>query len=198
MASSFEREIFHVALCTILYWAVDTDDLDDTDDLADFLEEVLLAYCLNRQEAEKNPAIIDEDAFEREIYNVALCTILYWAVDTDDLDDTDDLADFLEEVLLAYCLNRQEAENNPAIIEDDANSLRCDAFEPHVDKADKVMKDLLAASPDHFRHICRMQKDTFKKLVYWLRTNTSVRNSGVTESLGSCGVQKNAKLHSVL
>ncbi|KAG5955971.1 hypothetical protein E4U58_006812 [Claviceps cyperi] len=68
MPFSFEREIYNVASCTISYWAVHTDDLDDTDDLADFLEEALLAYALNRQkEAEDNPAIIDEDAFEHEI-----------------------------------------------------------------------------------------------------------------------------------
>ncbi|KAG6054239.1 hypothetical protein E4U17_003967 [Claviceps sp. LM77 group G4] len=111
MPSSFEREIYNATLCTILYWAVHTDDLDDTNDLADFIEEALLAYALNRQkEVEKDPAII-EDAFEHEIYTAALCTILYWAVFTDDLDDTDDLANFLEEVLRAYALkyNRQSA-----------------------------------------------------------------------------------------
>ncbi|KAG6109494.1 hypothetical protein E4U31_004020 [Claviceps sp. LM219 group G6] len=97
MPSPFEREIYYVALSTILYWAFDTDDLDDTDDLADYLEEVLLAYCLKKQKkAENNPAI-NEDTFENEIYYVALCAILYWAVHTDDLDDTDELADFLEE-----------------------------------------------------------------------------------------------------
>ncbi|KAG5952904.1 hypothetical protein E4U57_005760, partial [Claviceps arundinis] len=111
MPSPFEREIYYVALSTILYWAFDADDLDDTDDLADYLEEVLLAYCLKKQEkAENNPAI-NEDAFENEIYYVALCAILYWAVHTDDLDDTDELADFLEEVLLAFDLknSRQSA-----------------------------------------------------------------------------------------
>ncbi|KAG5920850.1 hypothetical protein E4U61_007422 [Claviceps capensis] len=56
-------------------------------------------------------------SFEEEIYNAAFITIAYWAVHTDDLDDTDDLADFLEEALLAYALNKQkEAENNSPII----------------------------------------------------------------------------------
>ncbi|KAG5920851.1 hypothetical protein E4U61_007423 [Claviceps capensis] len=39
------------------------------------------------------------------------------------------------------------------------------------------MEDLLASSDDHFRIICRMRKDMFKKLLHWLRTNTSVRNT---------------------
>ncbi|KAG6287696.1 hypothetical protein E4U09_006001 [Claviceps aff. purpurea] len=39
------------------------------------------------------------------------------------------------------------------------------------------MEDLLASSDDHFRTICRMRKHVFRKLVHWLRTKTSVRNT---------------------
>ncbi|KAG5957580.1 hypothetical protein E4U58_005833 [Claviceps cyperi] len=43
-------------------------------------------------------------SFAEEIYNAAFITIAYSAVHTEDLDD---LADFLEEALLAHALNKR-------------------------------------------------------------------------------------------
>ncbi|KAG5995367.1 hypothetical protein E4U52_008407, partial [Claviceps spartinae] len=68
MPSPFEREIYYVALSTILYWAFDTDDLDDTDELADFLEEVLLAFDLNNSRQSAKQIANDEGTLPGLVY----------------------------------------------------------------------------------------------------------------------------------
>ncbi|KAG6300739.1 hypothetical protein E4U09_006374 [Claviceps aff. purpurea] len=117
-----------------------------------------------------------------ELRPLVLRTMLHWAVHTDDLDNTDELADILEDVIVAFAIfERRRAKRNQAIFEAeslrDPDFLRRDAFIPHVSKAYEVMKNLLAASDDDFRTTCRLRKDVFKKLVYWLRTNTKIRNT---------------------
>ncbi|CCE28150.1 uncharacterized protein CPUR_01624 [Claviceps purpurea 20.1] len=117
-----------------------------------------------------------------ELAPLTFCTIMYWAVHTDDLDDTDELADLLEDALLAFLLiKKMEAENNQAISERqnlrESNSVWRGAHTPHVNKAHKKMRELLAAPDEYFRNICRVRQDAFKKLVFWLRTNTTARNT---------------------
>ncbi|KAG5955154.1 hypothetical protein E4U57_003675 [Claviceps arundinis] len=114
---------------------------------------------------------------------LVLCTILDWAVHTDDLDNTDELADTLEDVLLTWALlQKKKAEREQQAIDEneasrDSDGLGGGACRPHVDRADAVMRRLLAAPDDHFKVICRMRKDVFNKLVYWTRTNTTIRNT---------------------
>ncbi|KAG6056734.1 hypothetical protein E4U17_002011 [Claviceps sp. LM77 group G4] len=119
-----------------------------------------------------------------ELRLLILCTILDWAVHTDDLDNTDELADTLEDVILAWALlqkKQAEREQQQTIDENEASrdpdSLGGGACRPHVNRAYAVMRKLLAASDDDFKVICRMRKEVFNKLVYWMRTNTTIRNT---------------------
>ncbi|KAG5966765.1 hypothetical protein E4U58_002419 [Claviceps cyperi] len=118
-----------------------------------------------------------------ELRVLVLCTILDWAVHTDDLDNTDELTDSLEDVLLAWVLlQKKQAEREQQAIDEnkvsrDSDGLSGGACRPHVDRAHAVMRKLLTASDDDFKVICRMRKDVFKKLVYWMRTNTTIRST---------------------
>ncbi|KAG6114218.1 hypothetical protein E4U14_001491 [Claviceps sp. LM454 group G7] len=117
-----------------------------------------------------------------ELRPLVIRTMLHWLVHTDDLDNTHELADILEDVIVAFAIfKRRRAKRNQAIFEaeslSDPDRLRRDASIPHVAKAHEVMRNLLASSDDDFRTTCRLRKDMFKKLVYWLQSNTKIRNT---------------------